>query len=189
MIKLLLLREVNATSFKCLAALAQTMQRQMRLEKKVTERTEHDFRCSICHSAIGQDGFKMIYTLTLSPESCCFQIWRVESDKTLGTRLVCALPRHSRHVVSQIPQAHTRVSLLRNRNVMRVCIIMGILVTVINGSKIARKLLLYFLPCLPVMQQRFSLVSLRYLWLSLLNLHILKVKNGHPSNRLMRERS
>ena len=34
MIKLLLLREVNATSFKCLAALAQTMQRQMRSEKK-----------------------------------------------------------------------------------------------------------------------------------------------------------
>ena len=55
-----------------------------------------------------------------------------KNEKTLGTRLVCPLTRHCCHVVSQIPEAHTSVSLLRNSNVIRVYIIMDILVTVIN---------------------------------------------------------
>ena len=107
----------------------------------------------------------MTCTLTSSPGPCCFPIWRVENEKTLGTMLICALPPHCHRVVSHILKAHTWVLLLRNRNVVRVYIIMGILLTVINGSKTARKLPLYFLPCLSVMQQRFSLVSLRYLYL------------------------
>ena len=107
----------------------------------------------------------MTCTLTSSPGPCCFPVWRVENEKAQGTMLICALPRHCHRVVSHILKAHTWVLLLRNRNVMRVYIIMGILLTVINGSKTARKLLLYFLPCLSVMQQRFSLVSLRYLYL------------------------
>ena len=181
MIKLLLLREVNATPFKCLAAFAQTMQRQMSEDwVKSAERTEHHFRCSLVEMVLKWSALWPFSRVLLFSNMASGK-----NEKTLGTRLVCPLTRHCRHVVSQIPEAHTWVS-LRNRNLIRVYIIMDILVTVIN-LKNRRKLVFYFLPCPFVMQQRFSLVSLRYLWLSLLNLPILKVKNGHLSNGLMRE--